>query len=88
MERMTESQRKQWMHGTKRQSAAILALVTARQIGCDSCAEPAISMTHNGEGSAVRCECGPCFLASLKAARAVRPSREQLVARVNAAIGR
>lgn len=87
MDRLSDAQRHEWMNGTRKQAAAVQALVTAGQVQCDTCEAPAVAIGHQGEGTPVRVECGACFLARLNADRATRPTRDQLVARANAAVG-
>lgn len=54
---------------------------------CDTCVRPAAAISHSGDGSPVIVECPKCFLLRIEKERAVRPSRAELVARVNAAVG-
>jgi len=88
MDRMTETERRDWMTKTGKRHQEISHKATHGAYECDTCGSPSASVGHAGEGTPVVVACGGCYLAALNAERATRPSRAELVARVNAAIGR
>lgn len=84
MARMDAAERAQWFRGVKAQQT--IDRIHNGAFHCDDCESRAVAISHQGTGSAVRVECSVHFLARLAADRAVRPSRAELVARVNASV--
>lgn len=87
MIRMTKANRLAWRDDTKRQHAAITRQVAAGHFHCDNCPDAAVAISAAAD-TPVRVECARHFKARLERERAERPSREELAARVSAAIGR
>lgn len=68
--------RADWSHGQR---------VLERGVRCDHCDKPAIAAATNGQFA--RWLCADGFREHMAEQRLTRPSREDLIARVNAAIG-
>jgi hypothetical protein len=85
MNRMSATDRAAWMNG--RTHAAISNEVVTGVYTCDTCEDSARAISHSGNGTPVVVECPKCFLARTERERACRPSRAELIARVNAAVG-
>jgi hypothetical protein len=83
---MTVVDRGRWMNGTARAHEAITRAVRRGEHVCDSCDATAVAISHSGTGSPVVLACGPCYREWIAESRRNRPSREALVAQVNAAI--
>lgn len=60
--------------------------VRAADFTCDTCDSPAVALSHSGRGSDVMVECGACYMARTEAERKNRPTRSELISRVNEAI--
>lgn len=86
MTRVSQEDRKAWMYGTSRDHQRVSHAVNGGEHQCDTCDETAVAIGHKGEGTPVVVSCRSCFLASIARDRATRPTREELMARVEAAI--
>lgn len=86
MERMTKVDRARWMNGTEADHREVSETVRRGDHQCDDCDAVALTIGHSGVGTSVRVHCRTHFLAHLDAERATRPSRSELIARVNAAV--
>jgi len=83
---MTRDERHAWLDGSRRDNQRISEAVSRGAYGCDSCGAPSIAIGHKGTGTPVVVACHPCFTAALASDRAARPSRDEMVRRVNAAL--
>ena len=87
MTTMTDDVRNDWMNGTAKQAEQISRAVMNGEYVCDECDAPATAIGHGGNGTPVNVRCAGCFLKAMEDMRRNRPSREELMARVNAAVG-
>lgn len=53
------------------------------ECACDDCGAPSIAIGHSGDGTPTTVQCTDCFLAAHRAERATRPSRAEMIRRVD-----
>jgi hypothetical protein len=61
MSGMTEQDRHRWMHRSGNVHATLSHAATHGGYACDDCGAPSQTISHSGEGSAVRVLCAPCW---------------------------
>lgn len=85
--KMKSKERRDWFTKGGKRHQKVSQKATHGGYDCDTCGAPSAAISHSGEGSPIVVACPKCYLAALNAARATRPSRDELAARVNASIG-
>jgi hypothetical protein len=86
MERMSGSDRLAWAEGSRKDHERLSKAAVGGQFRCDNCNDAAITIGHAGQGTPIVLRCRSCYLRTLEEMRRNRPTRDELIARVNAAI--